>query len=53
MRNPTDYLKMRVLGAIDMAEGNTQRERIRAVVANDRPPTSGQASRASNRRKEF
>jgi transposase InsO family protein len=33
MRNPTDYLKMRVLGAIDMAEGNTQRERIRAVAA--------------------
>lgn len=33
MRNPTDYLKMRVLGAIDMAEGNSQRERIRAVAA--------------------
>lgn len=31
MHNSTAYLKMRVLGAIDMAEGNTQRERIRAV----------------------
>jgi len=31
MRNPTPYLKMRVLGAIDMAEGNTIRERIRNV----------------------
>ena len=31
MRNPTAYLKMRVLGAIDMAAGNTIRERIRAV----------------------
>lgn len=33
MRNPTEYLKMRVLGAIDMAEGKTQRARIRAVSA--------------------
>ncbi len=33
MRNPSDYLKMRVLGAIDMAEGDTQSERIRAVAA--------------------
>jgi len=31
MRNPTEHLKMRVLGAIDMAPGNTQRDRIRAV----------------------
>jgi len=31
MHNPTPYLKMRVLGAIDMAEGTTIRERIRAV----------------------
>jgi putative transposase len=31
MRNPTEYLKMRVLGAIDMAEGASQRERIRTV----------------------
>jgi len=31
MRNPTEYLKMRVLGAIDMAEGHTQRDRIKAV----------------------
>jgi len=31
MRNPTVYLKMRVLGAIDMAEGKTIRERIKAV----------------------
>jgi hypothetical protein len=31
MRNPTPYLKMRVLGAIDMAEGKTIRSRIQAV----------------------
>jgi putative transposase len=31
MRNPTAYLKMRVLGAIDMAEGNSIQARIRAV----------------------
>ena len=31
MRYPTEYLKMRVLGAIDMAEGNTQHERVKAV----------------------
>jgi hypothetical protein len=31
MRNPTVYLKMRVLGAVDMAEGNTERKRIQAV----------------------
>jgi transposase InsO family protein len=31
MRNPTVYLKMRVLGAIDMAEGNSIQARIRAV----------------------
>ena len=31
MRNPTPYLKMRVLGAIDMAEGNTIRARIKRV----------------------
>jgi transposase InsO family protein len=31
MRNPTAYLKMRVLGAVDMAEGTTERSRIQAV----------------------
>lgn len=31
MRNPTVYLKMRVLGAIDMAEGSSIQARIRAV----------------------
>jgi transposase InsO family protein len=31
MRNPTVYLKMRVLGAIDMAEGNSIQARIKAV----------------------
>jgi putative transposase len=31
MRNPTPYLKMRVLGAIDMAPGDTIVARIRAV----------------------
>jgi transposase InsO family protein len=31
MRNPTVYLKMRVLGAIDMAPGNSIQARIQAV----------------------
>lgn len=31
MKNPTPYLKMRVLGAIDMAEGNNIQARIKAV----------------------
>lgn len=31
MRNPTPYLKMRVLGAIDMASGNSIQARIQAV----------------------
>jgi putative transposase len=31
MHNPTPYLKMRVLGAIDMAPGNTSHARIVAV----------------------
>jgi putative transposase len=31
MRNPTPYLKMRVLGAIDMAPGKTIQARIKAV----------------------
>jgi transposase InsO family protein len=31
MRNPTTYLKMRVLGAIDMAGGDSIQARIRAV----------------------
>ena len=31
MKNPTAYLKMRVLGAIDMAEGNSIVARIKAV----------------------
>jgi len=31
MRNPTEYVKMRVLAAIDMAEGKTITERIRSV----------------------
>ena len=33
MHNPSPYLKMRVLGAVDMAEGNTIRQRIKAVSA--------------------
>jgi transposase InsO family protein len=32
MKNPTSYLKMRVLGAIDMAEGNSIQARIKAVA---------------------
>jgi type II secretory pathway predicted ATPase ExeA len=35
MRNPTPYLKVRVLGAIDMAPGNTIRARIQAVSQMD------------------
>lgn len=31
MRNPTPHLKMRVLGAIDMAEGKSIIARIKAV----------------------
>jgi len=31
MRNPSEYLKMRVLGAIDMAEGDKIRDRIKSV----------------------
>lgn len=33
MKNPTPYLKMRVLGAIDFAPGNTFRERVLQVSA--------------------
>jgi len=32
MKNPTAYLKMRILGAIDLAPGKTIRERIRQVA---------------------
>lgn len=32
MKNPTSYLKMRVLGAIESAQGNTQGERVRNVA---------------------
>ena len=31
LKNPTEYLKMRVLGAIEMAPGKTQRDRIKVV----------------------
>jgi len=31
MKNPSPYLKMRVLGAIDMAPGDTIRQRLKAV----------------------
>ena len=31
MKNPSSYLKMRVLGAIDIADGNTMRERLQRV----------------------
>lgn len=31
MHNPTAYLRMRVIGAVDMAEGNTINARVRAV----------------------
>jgi hypothetical protein len=32
MKNPSPYLKMRVLGAIDAAPGRSERERIRHVA---------------------
>jgi putative transposase len=43
MRNPTPYLKMRVLGAIDMAEGNTIQARIQAVSQMSFTDEEGQA----------
>lgn len=33
MKNPSAYLKMRVLGAIDTAEGKTRKQRIKNVAA--------------------
>lgn len=33
MKNPSAYLKMRVLGAIDTAEGKTRNQRVRNVAA--------------------
>lgn len=45
MRNPTTYLKMRVLGAIDMAEGRTIRARIEAVSQNDFTDEDGHTRR--------
>jgi putative transposase len=33
MSNPTEYVKLRVLAAIDLAEGRSIRDRIRAVAA--------------------
>jgi transposase InsO family protein len=41
MHNPTAYLKMRVLGAIDMAEGKTIRERIKTVSQMGFPDEEG------------
>ena len=32
MKNPSPYLKMRVLGAIDSAEGKTRDQRVRRVA---------------------
>jgi putative transposase len=32
MKHPSPYLKMRVLGAIDLAPGKTERDRIRHVA---------------------
>ena len=43
MRNPTAYLKMRVLGAIDMAPGDTIVARIRAVSQMSFTDEDGQA----------
>ena len=31
MKRPSAYLKMKVLGAIEFAEGNTVRQRVKAV----------------------
>ena len=43
MRNPTAYLKMRVLGAIDMAPGNSIQSRIKAVSQMTFTDEDGQA----------
>ncbi len=43
MKNPTPYLKMRVLGAIDMAEGSTLQARIQAVSQMPFTDEQGQA----------
>ena len=43
MRNPTAYLKMRVLGAIDMAAGNSIQSRIKAVSQMTFTDEDGQA----------
>jgi putative transposase len=43
MRNPTVYLKMRVLGAIDMAQGDTEQKRIQAVSQMTFTDEEGQA----------
>ncbi len=45
MRNPTTYLKMRVLGAIDMAEGHCIAARIKAVSEMSFTDEDGQARR--------
>lgn len=45
MRNPTTYLKMRVLGAIDMAEGHCIAARIKAVSEMSFSDEDGEARR--------
>jgi transposase InsO family protein len=45
MKNPTPYLKMRVLGAIDMAEGKTIHARIQAVSQMSFTDEDGQSRR--------
>jgi transposase InsO family protein len=43
MKNPSSYLKMRVLGAIDMAEGHCIQTRIKAVAATSFTDEQGHA----------
>jgi transposase len=43
MKNPSSYLKMRVLGAIDMAEGHCIQARIKAVAATSFTDEQGHA----------
>jgi len=45
MSNPTEYVKLRVLAAIDLAEGRSIRDRIRAVAARPFLDEKGQEHR--------
>src|SRR6266498_4273047 len=51
MRNPTVYLKMRVLGAVDLAEGHTERARLQAVSQMTFTDEDGHPRRRSEERR--